>query len=75
MSTNVSRLTQCYPLYLKRRDFTKKIERNMCVLIFYRTLSQALITLRTAVAQWLRCCATNRRVAGSIPHGVTGIFH
>ena len=21
----------------------------------------------TAVAQWLRCCATNRKVAGSIP--------
>ena len=29
----------------------------------------------TAVAQWLRCCATNRNVAGSIPAGVTGIFH
>jgi hypothetical protein len=28
-----------------------------------------------AVAQWLRCCATNRKVAGSIPDGVTGIFH
>ena len=31
--------------------------------------------LGTAVAQWLRCCATNRNVAGSIPAGVTGIFH
>ena len=29
----------------------------------------------TAVAQWLRCCATNRNVAGSIPDGVIGIFH
>jgi hypothetical protein len=27
------------------------------------------------VAQWLRYCATNRNVAGSIPDGVTGIFH
>ena len=27
------------------------------------------------VAQWLRCCATNRKVAGSIPAGVIGIFH
>jgi 2-keto-3-deoxy-L-rhamnonate aldolase RhmA len=26
------------------------------------------------VAQWLRCCATNRKVAGSIPDGVIGIF-
>jgi len=29
----------------------------------------------TAVAQWLRCCAINRKVAGSILDGVTGIFH
>jgi len=28
----------------------------------------------TAVAQWLRCCATNRKVAGSIPAGVGGFF-
>jgi hypothetical protein len=28
-----------------------------------------------AVAQWLRHCVTNREVAGSIPHGVIGIFH
>ena len=28
----------------------------------------------TAVAQWLRCCATNRKVAGSIPAGVIGFL-
>jgi len=28
-----------------------------------------------AVAQWLRCCATNRKVAGLIPYGVIGIFY
>jgi len=28
----------------------------------------------TAVAQWLRYCATNRKVAGSIPAGVNGLF-
>ena len=28
----------------------------------------------TAVAQWLRCCATIRKVAGSIPAGVSGYF-
>jgi len=33
------------------------------------------IIMGTAVAQWLRCCATNRKVAGSIPNGVTGNFH
>ena len=34
-----------------------------------------LISVRgTAVAQWLRCCATNRKVASSIPAGVSGFF-
>jgi hypothetical protein len=28
----------------------------------------------TAVVQWLRFCATNRKVAGSIPDGVIGFF-
>jgi hypothetical protein len=28
----------------------------------------------TAVEQWLRCCATNRKVAYSIPVGVSGFF-
>jgi hypothetical protein len=28
-----------------------------------------------AVAQWLRHCATNRKVAGSFPDDVIGIFH
>jgi len=28
----------------------------------------------TTVAQWLRCCATIRKVAGSIPAGVSGFF-
>jgi hypothetical protein len=27
------------------------------------------------VAQWLRYCDTNRKVVGSIPDGVMGIFH
>ena len=30
--------------------------------------------VETAVAQWLRCCATNQKVAGSIPAGVIGFF-
>jgi hypothetical protein len=28
-----------------------------------------------AVTQWLRYCATNLKVVGSIPDGVIGIFH
>ena len=30
---------------------------------------------KIAVAQWLRCYATNRKVSGSIPAGIIGIFH
>jgi hypothetical protein len=33
------------------------------------------LDMGTAVAQWLRYCATNRKAAGSIPDGVVGIFH
>ena len=29
----------------------------------------------TAVAQWLRCCATNRKVAGFDPIWFHWIFH
>ena len=28
----------------------------------------------TAVEEWLRCCATNRKDAGSIPAGINGFF-
>jgi len=34
-------------------------------------LMYILILVGTAIAQWLRCCATNRKVAGSIPAGVS----
>jgi len=34
----------------------------------------AVSILWTMVAQWLRCCATNWKVAGSIPAGVSGFF-
>jgi len=30
--------------------------------------------METALAEWLRCCATNRKVAGSIPDDVSGFF-
>jgi len=33
-----------------------------------------ILSVGTAVAQWLRCRATNRKVAGSIPASVSGFF-
>jgi hypothetical protein len=44
------------------------IRRSNCI----NTVSG--IVLGTAVAQWLRYCVTNRKVAGSIPGGVSGFF-
>ena len=38
------------------------------------THTYTYIYMGTAVAQWLRCSATNRKVAGSIPAGVSGFF-
>ena len=35
----------------------------------------SLVQKRTVLTQWLMCCATNRKVVGSISVGVTGIFH
>ena len=35
----------------------------------------SILRAGTAVAQWLRCCATNRKVVGSISAGVIGNFH
>ena len=53
-------------------DTTKRV---LVVLTFNQLLHQPLhIYKGTAVAQWLRCCATNRKVAGSIPAGVSGFF-
>jgi hypothetical protein len=35
----------------------------------------AILTVRYAVAQWLRHCATNRKVVGSISDVIIGFFH
>ena len=54
----------------------------MCftIITFFRILEvltfiNAYMVVGTAVAQRLRCCATNRKVNGSTPAGVIGIFH
>jgi hypothetical protein len=51
---------------------------KLLVRVFLICVSKAFFKLyqkNLAVAQWLRCCATNRKVADSIPDGVIGIFH
>ena len=55
-------------LFLQINDF---IMFHAALILFF----EVIILVGTAVAQWLRCSATNRKVAGSIPDGVIGIFH
>ena len=42
--------------------------------LFYNKFIICLYMFSAAVAQWLRCCATNQKVAGSIPACVSGFF-
>ena len=52
----------------------KRLEVSGAVRPVYGSLGVERLIIGTAVAQCLRCCATNRMVAGSIPDGVIGIF-
>ena len=52
-------------VYLQSNGFLKQTVFRMC----------SSGEVGTVVVQWLRRCATNRKVAGSIPDGVIGIFH
>ena len=49
-------------------DFVMSLTATRCFL--FTTTSK----MGTTVAQWLRCCATNWKVAGSIPAGVSVFF-
>ena len=62
--------------------FIDSTEKALDCFVILRFLILSILTFSlvfcslqwTAVAQWLRCCATNRKVAGSIPD-VIGTFH
>jgi hypothetical protein len=56
--------------------FSYTIFRELAGFVGYSyELFNDIIQCGTAVAQCLRYCATNQKVAGSIPDGVIGIFH
>ena len=68
----MNRLIYSQPLitsYLLTNLMHKFLFYNKFIICHY------MFRAETAVAQWLRCCAINRYVAGSIPAGVNGIFH
>jgi len=50
-----------------------KFEKLLHLVVFIIRITNFTLS-GTAVAQWLRCYATNRKVAGSVPAGVSGIF-
>ena len=52
----------------------QRLEVSGAVRPIYGSLGVKRLIIGTAVAQCLRCCATNRMVAGSIPDRVIGIF-
>ena len=48
---------------------------SYCSLVKSANFAEIVVTIMgTAVAQRLRCCATNRKVTDSIPAGVNGFF-
>jgi len=52
-----------------------RYQNNVIGISVLRYFLETYLYIRgTAVAQWLRCCATNRKVAGSIPATVSGFF-
>ena len=55
-------------------QFFLRVNNVMFFLCKALILSVPLFVGGTAVSQWLRCCATNRKVADSIPAGVIGFF-
>ena len=60
------------PLYLKT---SLNFNNNISVFDFNFVFKIFPLSLKSAVAQWLRCCATNWKVAGSIPAGISGFFN
>jgi hypothetical protein len=48
--------------------------KMMMMIIEVNIFDAYILAWGTAVARWLRCCVTNRKVAGSIPAGVSGFF-
>ena len=43
--------------------------------VIYVNLISVNVRIMTRWSSWLRHCATSRKVVGSIPDGVIGIFH
>jgi amino acid permease len=68
-SRNLGTLTSWTPL-----GHSRPVTGLLYLFFIYIIVVIYINNMGTAVAQWLRYCATNQKVAGSIPDGVIGIF-
>ena len=65
-----SAITNRFTILHEKKNTESFIYQHLNTLLFRKIQGQE----GTAVAQWLRCCATNRKIACSIPAGVGGFF-
>ena len=62
-------MSRKFKIHLNLTRITDSFHGNLCKFEIIHLSSRGV-----AVAEWLRCCATNRKVAGSIPTGVARIL-
>ena len=65
----------CRPIHAPNHELEDTGTNTPATKVISKRVFVELLDIRgTAVAQWLRCCATNQKVASSIPAGVSGFF-
>ena len=75
LALTYTRLASSNNLYMRHNTCVSDHKlSSYCIVASYILHFYIYIYMGIAVAQWLRCCATNRKIAGSIPAGVTGSF-
>ena len=66
---------RCFDIWPDDGSFEQKNVAEFLILItIYIYIYIYILLWGTAVAQWLRCCATNRKVSSSIPDAVIRIL-
>jgi hypothetical protein len=60
---------------LRHDDISTTLLSTLTDLLRRNLIHYSIVRGPLMVAQWLRYCATDRKVAGSIPDNVIGIFH
>jgi len=71
---NVSRALRCLWYIYVCTYLTLRNLINATGMTFLKVNPSSIHFSGTTVAQWLRCCTTNRKVASSIPAGVSEFF-